>query len=358
MAGRLVYLVTPAHAYTMRSFLRTWGSDLRGRVGVVPYTNLPERLRASSVIFSDLERLGRDELDAGARLWERLRHAGVRVLNDPGQAMLRYDLLRRLAEDGTNPFGVFRCTEDLSGVRYPAFVREAGEHTGALSGLCHNMRELRRAIARCVARGIRLRDLLVVEFCDTRSDDGIYRKIAVFRIGERIIARHIFFDRHWVVKGLSDVDDALAREEEAFVRHRGEGPLAWDFLRGWARGIFERAQIDYGRMDLGVCDGRPVVWEINTNPMVTSTPSDTQVLRQELQGLFASRARRAFAALAHGPSRAVPIDAGLRRVLARATGEARGLERVRRGSGRRAGGAIEIVTRPLLIRRIGRVSRS
>jgi hypothetical protein len=41
------------------------------------------------------------------------------------------------------------------------------------------------------------------------------------------------------------------------------------------RRIFEKANIEYGRIDYGVCrDGRIVVWEINTNPMVLMMPCD------------------------------------------------------------------------------------
>jgi hypothetical protein len=64
------------------------------------------------------------------------------------------------------------------------------------------------------------------------------------------------------------------------------------------RAIFAAARIDYGRIDYGVENGAVRVWEINTNPMIT-TPADAKIAsRLRVQARFAPKFDRALKALA------------------------------------------------------------
>ena len=45
----------------------------------------------------------------------------------------------------------------------------------------------------------------------------------------------------------------------------------------WIREIFRLARIDYGRIDYGMLDGKPQVWEINTNPTIGRGPNRDRV---------------------------------------------------------------------------------
>ncbi len=111
-----------------------------------------------------------------------------------------------------------------------------------------------------LASGGDVEDVLAVEFCDTRSPDGRYRKYSFFRIADIMIPAHIIFSQHWVAKdGVSNAEQVV--EEDLF---HFQSPHV-----SWALGIFEAARIDYGRIDFSLCpDGAPQVWEINTNPIL------------------------------------------------------------------------------------------
>jgi len=333
--GRLCYLVTDAHAYTMGEYLRTWGRPLRSRIEVVPYGTLLEHgsLRGGVCVFSDIERLSDPQVIAAGDLAELLRRRGWRVLNDPRRVMCRLALLRALHEAGRNHFRAFPSGEVPADVRFPVFLREEHEHTGALTGLLADRPALARAMVRARSRGFRARDLLVVEQMDVSDDRGLWRKYAMFRFDDRVIARHLFFDEHWVVKGLSRMNDARVEEEREFVLGRT--------MHAWARGVFRLAGIEYGRIDFGMRGERPQVWEINTNPMITSTQNDTQAIRLELQALFAARSIRAFRHLAQaGHERSTDVDESISRRLVGATGRPRLITRVRRAAIRRTAGVV------------------
>ena len=41
---------------------------------------------------------------------------------------------------------------------------------------------------------------LIVEFVDTRGRDNLYRKYGAFRVGDRVLPRHVFHNDAWMVK--------------------------------------------------------------------------------------------------------------------------------------------------------------
>jgi hypothetical protein len=129
--------------------------------------------------------------------------------------------------------------------------------------LLRSAREVETWIGRALVLGVRLRDLLVVEFCDTSDASGLYRKYDAFVVGGRIIARGVQHRRAWVVKRLDqEFSPALAAEERTFVR---ENPHKRELAE-----ICQLAGIEYGRVDYALKDGRIQVWEINTNPEIGS----------------------------------------------------------------------------------------
>ena len=80
-------------------------------------------------------------------------------------------------------------------MRFPVFVRRASEHDGNVTGLLRDHRELDQAIVRALLAGIELEDVLIVEFCDTSHGSNRFRKYSAFRVGDRIIPRHLIFQR-------------------------------------------------------------------------------------------------------------------------------------------------------------------
>jgi hypothetical protein len=261
-------------ALRLRSHRRTadthhWGRRLR----YLGLHGLPLALRAlrpahrwsgarDAVLFCDLERLSPVETEHAVKHWKALaaRRDPPRLLNHPARALRRYELLRLLCDGGWNAHDAWRVIERRTPRRFPVFLRGDGHRVGILTDLLHTPAELDAALARLAQEEAPREDLLVVEFTDTRSADGLYRKYAAFRVGDRIVPRHVLFSKHWAQSHADESSAALAEEELAYLR----GNPHADALRE----VFERARIDYGRIDYGVRNGRVQVWEINTNPTI------------------------------------------------------------------------------------------
>jgi hypothetical protein len=173
--------------------------------------------------------------------------------------MHRHALLHTAHEGGRNHFRAFRVREIPGDLRFPVFLRSEREHTGGLMPLLPDERALRRGLRRLRLRGYARRELLVVEYCDTADAAGFLRKHAAYVVGDRIIPCSLLVSSHWVTKSeVRRLDEGTAQEELEYVRTNPHAE--------WLRETFALARIDYGRIDYGLCDGRPQVWEINLNP--------------------------------------------------------------------------------------------
>lgn len=240
----IYYLVTRAHAYTLAAFVQGWGKALAGRILVAPYDAVlaGNALPGGGVyVFSDLDRLTAEERERLGAVREQLQGP---VLNDPRRSLLRYDLLRELHARGVNSFRAYRTGETPA--RLPVFLRPE-------SGFVKTTPELREMIPEIPA------GQLAVEFCDTAGADGMYRKYGAYVVGERIVPRHLFFSRDWLVKGADLRDPAFLAEELAYVRGN---PHAAELLE-----ICRMAHTGWGRVDYALLGGRIQAWEINTNPL-------------------------------------------------------------------------------------------
>lgn len=261
----IVYLATAAHRYTPLIFLETIGRPLNARFRILDYTRASRvpALPPATYIFADLERLDSGQTAQACRLWETLSRDGrSRLLNDPARALRRFDLLHALHAAGLNPFDVFRIAEDRRPSRFPVFIRGEADHDGAIGGLLDTRSALEAAIADLVARGGTIAGKLIVEFVDVRDRDGFYHKYSAFRVGPRIVASDLDFSRDWVAKPAAPESTHAAHyaAQEDYVR---TNPHATALMA-----IFERARIDYGRIDYAIKDGRICVFEINTNPTI------------------------------------------------------------------------------------------
>lgn len=261
----IVYLTTIGHRYTPLIFLETVGHALNAQVCITGYERACAFTAAApaTYIFTDLERLDEGATAQAVRLWRRLADDGrSRLLNDPARALRRFELLRCLHDCGVNPFDVYRLTDSRRPVRYPVFLRNEADHSGAIGGLLDSPASLDAAIADMTARGVTREGKLAVEFVDVADGAGFYHKYSAFRVGARIIASDLDFSRHWVAKPATPESDDPAHyaAQEAYVR---TNPHA-DALMA----IFERAHIDYGRIDYAMKDGRICAFEINTNPTI------------------------------------------------------------------------------------------
>ena len=263
------YLVGTGYAWGMTSFVSEWAPSLGPRVRVLEY---PEVFRARSLetgtfVFADLDVIPGRQRAAAADLWKQLEQAGghVRLLNNPGRMLRRYELLQALNEAGINRFRAYRVEDRKRVERYPVFLKREDVHTGSLSGLLHSTEEVERAIVRAVIRGNPPERLILVEFCDTADANGIYRKFGAFSIGGRIVPRHMFVNTDWMVRAPGTYGAELLAEEREYVF---ENPHEKELSR-----IFEIANVDYGRIDYSFLGDSIQVWEINTNPTYLSRTS-------------------------------------------------------------------------------------
>lgn len=326
------YFVTDAHRYTVECFLREWRPELARRVNVLAYEVLPDTtsLPPGSYVFSDIELLGPANTEMAVQVWEALSRSGQRVqlCNHPRQVMRRYELLRTLSTSGRNRFEVRHPRDGLDGLRFPVFLRNDTDHAGPSTLLLRNAAELRRALWVQRLRRVDMKNVLVVEFCDTADETGLYRKYSAFAVGGRIIPRHVLFSGKWVQKYPDLLSDAQAAEQLSYLQTNPH--------REQLQEIFRIARIDYGRIDYGLLDGEIQVWEINTNPMIIHPVAEYPANALAIQTYFVERLAEAWAELdraGEGVS-CVPIgfDAGLvRRAQAEWLAGREVLRRYRRG---------------------------
>ena len=295
-SSMIFYLVSETHSYTINSYLTSWGIGLASRMRTIYYEELyrMKRVPAGTYIFSDIERLSPQQAEQVAGIWKKLANSGIeaRLLNHPTHSMRRYELLRTLYERGFNQFNVYRLTEQRQPQRFPVFIRGENDHGGSRTDLLHTPEELDAAIAQIFDSGQSREDKLIVEYIDTADEQGLFRKYSAFIVGDRILPRHLFFGEKWVLKVPKRVDDPFMVEERAYVENNPH--------EATLREVFQLARIQYGRIDYSLLDGKPQVWEINTNPQSLGEilpDNEIQVPRLPQTRFFASRFNQAFEAI-------------------------------------------------------------
>lgn len=252
---------------TVGNFLAEWAPALARTVRLLPYEELFQlsHAPAGAWIFADADRLPVAARELAASICAQLRAAGNdprSLLNDPNLTMGRFELLSLLAREGANRFRVFSLADGVAhDYRFPVFVRRANDH-GIASELLTSVAEVRRAVSAMRWRGVPLRDLIAVELCDTADTAGIYRKYSYMRVGADVFPAHLCFGTRWSVHWTEPRVAAQVSEEHAFFAHTTHAPEV--------RRIFERARIDFGRIDYSLLDGALQVWEINANPTLAA----------------------------------------------------------------------------------------
>lgn len=279
----IYYVVTARHSYTMEYYLKTYGRALNGRMQLVFYEELAgiKGLPFGTYIFSDLERLSAEHLRLAAEVREQLARATpqLRLLNHPLRTLRRYELLSKLYELKMNSFRVSRASDLNTPHRFPVFIRDENEHGGSRTGLLRDEHELSVALKKLERRGHKPHELLIVEFCDTSDSSGVFRKYSSFIIGGRIVPRHLIFSSKWVLKTADLGTEDMLREERRYMEENPD--------EEWLKKVFALANVDYGRIDYSFLDGKPQIWEINTNPMVLMRPKDYEPLHHPGQEFFA-----------------------------------------------------------------------
>jgi hypothetical protein len=294
----MIHFVVPEpQAFSIREYLAVWGAAVAPRMEVVPYGSLASltSLARGTWVFAAIDQLRDGMRDLTIEARRQLGDAGMRVLNDPERTLIRFALLQALHARGLNDFRVHRVDEAPSDLRYPVFLRDERSHGGPLSALITSPDELRREVGRAVLRGRRLRDLMVVEYCDTADGAGFYRKFSAFVVGTAVIPRSVAYGQRWMLKHHgTEYSRTMVEEERDYV-------LANPHERELAE-IFALAGAEYGRIDYAVKDGRIRTWEINLNPTIGRgtrppsgrIPTELESVRRESKDHFYGRFQEAW----------------------------------------------------------------
>ncbi|HEV8397373.1 MAG TPA: hypothetical protein VGQ37_23980 [Vicinamibacterales bacterium] len=290
---------------------------------------------AGPQIFAGLDQVTPAQRELVGVLWDAHAAAAPHAprLNDPRRALLRFELLQRLWEEGLNTFRVYRTDQADQVTRFPVFVRHIHRHNGPATRIVETPDELRWMLRALRIRGRRMSDHMIVEYCDVSGPDRLFRKYAAFKVGRHIIPSHVFASPTWIVKSTqNEPTEASVQEGLQFQR---ENPHA-----AWLAKVFEIAGIDYGRVDYGVAAGVPQVWEINLNATLgraegqsrhTQLPPALKALRDSGRDIFHAQLRAAFLELDLRPAEGrveVHIASALQARLRREADELRRRQRV------------------------------
>lgn len=227
-----------------------------------PYLFSRRSLPRATYIFTDFDRLNFLQLELAANLYWQLSQAGCRVLNNPTKALLRLELLENLYKNGLNSFKAWRG-EDFGQVdRFPVFLRTRAAHRGVLTELIDDKASLQLKLHEMQRLGHPVSNLMIVEYRSSTVEAGIFRKLAIYKIGDELIPVPSAHEDNWVVKfGQQGVASA-----EAYASDLDQVKTAP--YKDQASEVFRLANADYGRLDFAQVNGRLEFYEINTNPMI------------------------------------------------------------------------------------------
>lgn len=258
----MLYFITMSdNKFTIELYLDAIRHALDFRAKIVSYDEaaFTPSFRDAVVIFCDIERFPHDKLSIPRNLYNRIAGEQPRkMLNNPWNAMQRFDLLKSLKQAGINSFDIHRPPVNDKTIRFPVFIRNELDHYGPVSGLIHSGTELQDQLKTAKGKKPGPFSPVVVEYCDARAADGRYHKYGAFYLWDKIFPRHLFFSNNWMVKGTTDqLTPDISREHDYIDNNHFAVELA---------AAFRIANIEYGRVDFVATPRGIEVFEINTNP--------------------------------------------------------------------------------------------
>jgi hypothetical protein len=219
-------------------------------------------LPRATYIFTDRERMDSWQIKTFQHYYNYINRLGdgYRAINNPGKMMNRRALLRTLYSRGLNPFNVYAVTERRAPERYPVFIRNEYDHGKPLTGLLQTPEELNGALHALAEQGCPEDGLLITEYCARPLEGDLFRKLSSYRVGNQLFFFGTVHQRDWLVKygTLNSATQAMYEDELSMI--------AENACREQLLAMFTAGQIEYGRADFGLVDGRVVLYEINTNP--------------------------------------------------------------------------------------------
>jgi hypothetical protein len=312
----VICFVAPSQeTWCMETYLGQEGRPLADRIRILTFEEIAaaQQIQLGTYIFAAIDQLSKTEKEIGELCYERLsaENAEIKLLNDPGKVLCRRRMLSRCFELGRNTYQVKGVSGLFARLNFPVFIRNERRHTGSLTRLLHSRGELVAALAKAIAKGNLPRDIMIAEYRDTADPSGIFREYNAQIVDGRIIPQAVVHSHNWVTKWKGRIFDAEKAREEAEYLHTNPHV-------DWLRETFRLANIQYGRIDYGVRNGVPQVWEINTNPMITlpltwgtgQLTAAQRALRAPVRAQFFRGLAEALIAIdcQQGPGKAVRIE--------------------------------------------------
>lgn len=255
-----------------------------------PHLQFPEHAFVFNAI-ADADRC----MDALHRASEIVRGLKTRIVNDPDAVMRtsRVGNAARLAIiEGVRTAKIVTIDRNAAApFGFPFLLRVPGHHTGRYFVRVDGAAELDAAL-----RDLPGKDLLAIEYVETRSNDGLLRKYRMMIARGNLLPVHMAISRDWNVHymhSLTPGNDRFEEKERRFLEdpETAIGSRAMDSLRRVAATL----QLDYGGIDFGIMpDGRVAVFEANASMILLPAEADPYA------GAHRHAAARVFAALRDG----------------------------------------------------------
>ena len=157
---------------------------------------------------------------------------------------------------------------------FPLLLRATGYHTGE-----HFVRVDDAAHLAGAAAKLPTSDLLAMEYIDTRSPDGVFRKYRVMLVDGKLYPLHLAISSNWMVHYFSGqtLDDAAHRAEEQRFLDDMSATIGAEAV-GALEAVGRILALDYGGIDFTFHrNGNVVVFEANatmTIPRLAQAPDD------------------------------------------------------------------------------------
>lgn len=276
--------------FTLRDFVKDWAPTIARRLQTINTYQLAlaTKMPLGTYLFTDLERQPQLQLELQAQIYDQLERAGgCQLYNHPLKSLKRFDLVRRLYDLDLNSYRAFRALEVPDDLRFPVFLRMEKDHGGSHTPLLSNWDEYEEAICRLALASRPPEEMLAIEYVDVAYEPGMFVKYSAFRIGDRIVPRGMFFSVDWMQKSQDKAPIFRAAEKWDYVQQNPHESYIME--------VFRLANIEYGRVDYGISNGKIEVWEINTIPKFgRGEPGVYPQDERELQQWVSDRVSEAF----------------------------------------------------------------
>ena len=283
----ICFVTSGAHKYAVRELIDVPGMP---DIELISYNRLlrARQLPTATYIFADFDRLDFWQLELAAKAFRNLRAGGANVLNDPATCLTRMAMLKRLKAQGLNSFQVWDAVSDGLPDTFPVFLRTRAAHRGTLTGLLNTAEEAAAALKDLTDQGYCLSDLMFVEYCAEPVAENLFRKLAAYCVGGKVVTSMSVHDATWHAKfGQEGVaTEELYKDELSAVEENRHGAAMETYFRA--------ANVEFGRADFAMVNGRIEVYEINTNPNNSRILEHPFPIRVEADALFHQRLAEAM----------------------------------------------------------------